>query len=373
MSHSGYYSRFNTGAKSVCGFRLLEKAFIGVRVRMSSDKNTVKFNNLPMKDVVIEDYCSDGIFLSHPQLPKKIWVDFYQIPLTKLTIVNGVIKDEITFVESITGHEMELIKTDEEVYKDLVKFTEEKANSGNIFKLKDLKPGDVVQRALCKEGNHLIYLGTLFGTELKYQYNYGGYYDHNDQNYFRYFDETKFPKRAFFLIITNDLSKEEENMLTQKYPFAEKYHDHRHKKDYDAKKKEEEQIKKEHKENGLIRYNIINFAITSKMIKEFYKFDNEFKTEWNDIENNVNIIRTTPQGSYSTASNLLNINKLGNVVAHSSPGEKYIYVDTSKKDIINKAIVFVKANYEYKKSGFPLITPPEIIEKRLGIKVSYEI
>jgi len=87
--------------KNTCSIKLLKKAYIGVGVRMTSGKETVPFNNIPMKGMVIENYSSDGFQINHENFPESVWVKFEQLPLTRLTIKNGVIEDEITFVQYV--------------------------------------------------------------------------------------------------------------------------------------------------------------------------------------------------------------------------------------------------------------------------------
>jgi len=67
-----------------CSIKLLENAYVGVGVRMTGDKSTVPFKNVPMKGVTITNYDIHGFELTHPALPRVIWVDFDQLPLTKL-------------------------------------------------------------------------------------------------------------------------------------------------------------------------------------------------------------------------------------------------------------------------------------------------
>ena len=106
--------------KNTCSIKLLKEAYVGVGMRMTKDKNTLTFDNKPMTGMVIEKYNQQGFFISHPSLPKKVWVDFDQLPLTRLQINNGVISDELTFVENIVIHRMQLIRTLDTEYIDLI-------------------------------------------------------------------------------------------------------------------------------------------------------------------------------------------------------------------------------------------------------------
>lgn len=179
---------------SSCSYKLLEKAHIGQRVRMTGDRSTKPFDNVPMKDMKIIEYDKMGFKISHPSLPKQIYVDFKQLPLTKLTIVNGVIKDEITFVENIVRHEMELIKTDMLDYIELLDIRSREKDK-TFVTLSQIKPGDLVKSALCESSEPMIYLGTWFTKDFKSDRTYG----YRDDNVTHRLYEVS-PKRAFFLI-----------------------------------------------------------------------------------------------------------------------------------------------------------------------------
>jgi len=185
---------------SSCSYKLLDKAHIGVHVRMTGDRSTKPFDNVPMKDMKILKYDKMGFEISHPALPKQIYVDFKQLPLTKLTIVNGVIKDEITFVENIVQHEMELIKTDMLDYIELLDIRNREKDK-TFVTLSKIKPGDVVKSALCESSAPMIYLGTWFTKELRSKTDYSSYYrsGRGEYTYINNLCEVT-PKRAFFLI-----------------------------------------------------------------------------------------------------------------------------------------------------------------------------
>ena len=150
-----------------CGFRINEKAFIGVTIRKTGGKDTVPYKNVPFSNSEIVGYTSDSFQLKHKQFPRNnvIRLDFKQIPLMNLTIVDGVIEDEMVFVEMLVGSQssgsmMELVKTDSDEYREFAADLAAK-NSKEILKLKDLKPGDIVISALCEAGVEIIYLGKM--------------------------------------------------------------------------------------------------------------------------------------------------------------------------------------------------------------------
>ena len=181
---------------SSCSYKLLDKAYIGVHVRMTGDRSTKPFDNVPMKDMKILNYDNKGFKISHPALPKQIYVDFNQLPLTNLTIINGVIKDEITFVENIVRHEMELIKTDMLDYIELLDIRNREKDK-TFVTLSQIKPGDIVKSALCESSEPMIYLGTWFTKSFKTKRRYGYDYREDAHTHILFYVS---PKRAFFLI-----------------------------------------------------------------------------------------------------------------------------------------------------------------------------
>jgi hypothetical protein len=107
-----------------CSYRILKNVNIGQRVRKTADKTTVPFNNAPFSGAKITNYDKLGFRITHETLPKEIYLDFHQFPLTKLTIKNGVIQDEITFVEKLISGggttSMVLIQTNLLDYQELI-------------------------------------------------------------------------------------------------------------------------------------------------------------------------------------------------------------------------------------------------------------
>jgi len=200
--------------KNTCSIKLLGSVHIGAGIRMSKDKNTVAFDNKPMSDMLIEKYMKQGFHLSHESLPKNIWVDFDQLPLTRLKIENGVIKDELTFVENIVIHRMQLIKTMDTEYIELL-YNEaqlaKKEEAEEIISLSVGIPGHIYKGAQCEDGNEMIFLGTYYTKNICQLTNqWGGRY--SSQQFkpdYRISDVS--PRRAFFLIPDNsDLSQKVE-------------------------------------------------------------------------------------------------------------------------------------------------------------------
>jgi hypothetical protein len=178
-----------------CSYRILKDVHIGLRVRKTKDKNTVPFKNEPMTDVKIVSWNDQGFELSHPDLPKNIWVDFYQLPLDKIQLEYGVIKNPITFVEEIMqGGSMVLVRADTLDYMEMLHDKKEKEEA-QTYSVKQLTPGDRVISAICKEGNVMVYLGTFNVATMSSKHQYGYGYNRNT-THLKYIDET--PERAFF-------------------------------------------------------------------------------------------------------------------------------------------------------------------------------
>lgn len=175
-----------------CQYRILKDVHIGLRVRKTKDKTTVPFKNEPMTGVKIERWNDQGFQLSHPDLPKNIWVDFYQLPLDKIQLEYGIIKNPITFVEEIMqGGSMVLVRADTLDYMEMLHDKKDKEEA-KTYGVRQLKPGDRVISAICKEGNVMAYLGTFNIANYNSAYSYGYRYSRR----FYYINET--PERAFF-------------------------------------------------------------------------------------------------------------------------------------------------------------------------------
>ena len=203
---------------SSCSYKLLEKAYIGTRVRMTGDKSTLPFPNAPMKGVKIINYDKMGFSLTHPEFPKTVYLDFKQLPLTSLTIINGVIQDEITFVENIIAHQVEFIKTDMLDYLELLDLKRRESEK-TFVTLKDLKPGDVIITALCEQGEPMIYLGTWYTKNVHTRREWrGNYYSRREETYY-YTMYKESPRRAFFLI----KSAEGKKYKIMNYPVTAKF------------------------------------------------------------------------------------------------------------------------------------------------------
>lgn len=178
-----------------CSYRILKDVHIGLRVRKTKDKTTVPFKNDPMTGVKIESWNDQGFQLSHADLPKKIWVDFYQLPLDKIQLEYGVIKNPITFVEEIMqGGSMVLVRADTLDYMEMLHDKKEKEEA-KTYSVRQLTPGDRVISAVCKQGNVMVYLGTFNIATLSTKHQYGYGYSRNTVH-LKYIDET--PERAFF-------------------------------------------------------------------------------------------------------------------------------------------------------------------------------
>lgn len=273
---------------SNCSIKLLEKAYVGVRVRMTSGKNTVKFDNVPMKGVKIEAYSSDGFRISHPSLPKPAWVDFEQLPLTNLTIVNGIIDDEITFVENIRLHQMELIKTDMLDYIELIHIRDNE-NANDFTPLTKLVPGDIVKSALCNGGAEMVFLGLFYskGLRVKEDYLYS-YYNKGKRDQYTYVIDKNSPRKAYFLVKGNRSTIAEESLAKIESGYSEyaTLNTREERVIYEKRKEKYNQIL-----NGLVeqkkdRFELIEYAVTSKSVKNVVKVgkrDERFSKEDENI------------------------------------------------------------------------------------------
>ena len=179
-----------------CNYRILKDVHIGLRVRKTKDKTTVPFKNDPMTGVKIMKWNQLGFQLSHPDLPKDIWVDFHQLPLDTIQLEYGVIKNPITFVEEVmVGGSMVLVRADTLDYMEMIHDKKEKEEAAT-YGVRALTPGDRVISAICKHGNVMVYLGTFNIATYAYSRSYSYGWRNSNGETFYYVNET--PERAFF-------------------------------------------------------------------------------------------------------------------------------------------------------------------------------
>lgn len=285
-----------------CQYRILKNVHIGQRVRKTKDKKTVPFDNEPMVDVKIESVNSKGYILSHPSLPKNIWVDFHQIDIRHMHIEYGVIKNEITFVEQVMhGGWMELIRTDTLDYQELLVDKKHKEEA-NLYKVSDLKPGDNIISAICKEGNVMTFMGVFHQVNYENLYNWGYRRRDNDPKLL-YIKAT--PKRAFFAI----------------------------------------------EENG--KYRIKSYPTSNKFIKQLYKAEDKGKPAFNELfkyeKDNLNMLfyeNFIAKQTYLALPLLEEAAKeFGTydfIDASGHYGREILYFAKDKKDIVIKAMNFFK-------------------------------
>jgi len=172
---------------------------------MSSGDGTVPFANEPMNGMVIESYSKLGFKINHESFPKSIWVKFEQLPLTRLTLINGVIQDEITFVENVVRHEMQLIRTLDTEYMDLLYAEKKLAEKKNDFiPITEAVIGDWYIGAQCKDGLEMVYLGAFFQKSI-HSYNDYSVRERDGKYIYTFHLQKDAPKRAFFAVREGEL------------------------------------------------------------------------------------------------------------------------------------------------------------------------
>jgi hypothetical protein len=234
-----------------CSYRILKDVHIGVRVRKTKDKTTVPYKNEPITDAYIEDWNDQGFTLKHEAFTttnNTIWLDFSQLPLNKLVIQMGFIKNPIVFVEQILSYggstSMVLLRADTFDYLELLEDHKYKVESEKL-KPTQLKPGDQVISAICRESLPMIFLGRFrYATERqKYVYNRG-----RGTNY-EFVVDDEAPEHAFFA-----------------YPQTD---------------------------GG---YNVESYPMTNKKIVELYRAEDKGKSFeencFNDLEKNKNLLQS---------------------------------------------------------------------------------
>ena len=162
-----------------CSYRILKDVHIGLRVRKTKDKTTVPYKNEPITDAYIEDWNDQGFRLKHEAFTttnNTIWLDFGQLPLNKLNIEMGYIKNPIVFVEQILSYggstSMVFLRADTFDYLELLEDHKYKVESEKL-KPTQLKPGDQVISAICRESLPMIFLGRFRYATERQHYVYG--------------------------------------------------------------------------------------------------------------------------------------------------------------------------------------------------------
>jgi len=334
-----YYSSYRGIGSNTCSIRSLKNAYIGAAVRMTSDKFTVPFENIPMKGMLIEKYDQLGFEISHPNLPKKVYVSFDQLPLTRLTIKNGVVEDEITFVENIINHQMQLIRTLDTEYIDMLyKEKELEQKQDEIIPISQAIPGQIYIGAQCEEGNEMIYVGTFFVKEIHTQHNYNDSYWNRTHNVtIKYYMHKLTPQRAFFAIPAEELTQTEENALEKKY-----YGDNDNKR-WSMKWEEREILnKKITAERRQIlansptpRFKILEFPVTSKRIKQVILTHKENKDFADPVLNKAAILASKYVGTSITYP-------IVNFTISNNWHNEISYMSKSKETIEDETKVFLK-------------------------------
>ena len=292
---SRYYHRMHSG-ENTCSIKFLKNAYIGNGVRITGGDKTVPFENIPMKGMKIIDYNKQGFRIKHANMPKSVWVDFDQLPLTRLSIHNGVIDDEITFVENIVDHRMHLIRTLDTEYIDLIykeKALEQKKDE--IIPITAAVPGEIYIGAQCEEGNEMIFLGNFYIKDVKNDRTYSNSY-WNRQEIEKYYFLKACPQRAFFAIPNNELTRKEEADIEEKYYGSADYNARWKIGSFEERERLDKLVRKEKDElsktSSVVRYKIVEFPVTSKRIKEViltHKTDPNFVNE----EENRKVIEAT--------------------------------------------------------------------------------
>lgn len=354
---------------SNCNYKLLKNAYIGMGVRMTKGKDTIPFDNEPMTGMKITHYTKLGFKISHPNLGKDIWVEFRQLPLTELTIINGVIQDEITFVENIIAHQMELIKTSNPEYQQLLKIEEEEKLE-EFVTLSQIKPGEMVVSALCKEGIPMTYLGTWYTKNaIRFRSYYSYYYSEHKKRGI-YLSKTS-PERAFFIVETEDLTPAEEEIINSIDPIRVERRENEDWNDYYVRQEEQRKIHRDNikkKKNELRklgpnkRYKIIAYPTSSKRVKKLIK-TNFHDENFVDLNFNKNLILYTSSkndgGYYGSKNEQTDLVELKDSFIKPEYSDFIItnknyslsdinYLDKSRIDINKRAYKFINDNFKCK-------------------------
>jgi hypothetical protein len=188
---------------------------------------------------------------------------------------------------------MQLIRTLDTEYVDLIykeKALEQKKDQ--IIPISQAIPGQIYIGSQCEEGNEMIFLGNFFTKPLKIETDYYSREWGRNERGQRYFFHKPTPQRAFFAIPTNELSKEEDDEISEAYwgPGIDSYNNYM---SWEERTKVNDNIRKEKektlKNSTIRRYKIVDYAITSKRIKEVIITNKENK-DFCNIDTNKEVI-----------------------------------------------------------------------------------
>jgi hypothetical protein len=260
-----------------------------------------------MTDVKLVSWNDQGFELAHPDLPKNIWVDFYQLPLDKIQMEYGVIKNPITFVEEIReGGSMVLVRADTLDYMEMLHDKKEKEEA-KTYGIRELIPGDRTISAICKEGHIMVYLGTFSIARMETKHNYG--YGRSSNTTYMYIDET--PERAFFAYEMPD---------------------------------------------GI--YKVSDYAVSNKVVKEVYRCDDKGSARTNPLflneDENMEHIRNMMYTSrYSNTkypkekrAEITEQYKTGSIKLSNDNYIRYAHIQQGKTDIRKNAVEFIKEHLD---------------------------
>jgi hypothetical protein len=187
---------------------------------------------------------------------------------------------------------MELIKTDNPEYQELLKMKEEEKFE-TFTTLAHTQPGEVVVSALCKEGIAMVYLGTWYTKNVHRDHSWG--YGSSDVD--KFYLTLNSPQRAFFIVDSEDLTSEEDEIMKQiKQDNIERLPNEDWNVFYDrqdvVRKKywAEQKVKKaELIAAGGERFKIISYPISSKRVKKLVE-TKVFNDKFTDLEYNKELI-----------------------------------------------------------------------------------
>lgn len=271
-----------------CQYRINENVYIGRSVRKTAGSGTMEYRNKPFTGAMITEFDNRGFIMNHPNFGKEIWLEFEQLPLKELTIVNGTIRDELIFVEHLFragGTQMFLVKTDSDEYREILEFDEDKKSSKDVKKLSELKPGDVVVSAVCEAGTQMIYLGNFYLSYIRKTPSYFNRYAPGEWK-----TSAKNLKRAIFLV-----------------------------------------------EDHPRKYRVKDYATGNKFIKELWSFGN-IDERFTDIEKNERLIRSFLELGYGNGKEKRELQRKRQVLENPVPMDKI-------KEIINTDYTFFYGYY----------------------------
>ena len=231
--------------------------------------------------------------------------------------------------------------------------------SNEIIPVSEAIPGQMYMGAQCKDGVEMIYLGTWITKSVLRK---GSSWASSD---YKFYLSKKSPIRVFFLIESTDLSNKESSEIEMRFGVHNSQkRDNFYRKSEDIKRDWEKNVKLCNLEKKRVkkeigpRYKIINYSITSKIIKKLIilnKSNNTFKNSYFNFQLIFTRLNEKDGGYYGFRKDQTSFIELIEgypkpqydfIITNWQYSEKFQYMTNSKENIEKLARDFINKNFK---------------------------